>query len=116
MVTHRKPQRSDWSKTLLFIGIYFGAISISAFILLLTYWYLWIAIVAGGLAILIFWHAKSTAYHCLKCSNIFEISALTDLFSPHGVSKGGGGWTYLKCPRCANRTKMEILVKQAKEK
>jgi DNA-directed RNA polymerase subunit RPC12/RpoP len=61
--------------------------------------------------LLVLWHKKSTAYHCPKCSNEFEISLLTDFFSPHGVTKNGKGWIYLKCPRCQNRTKMEILVK-----
>ena len=111
MPTYREPKRSDWSKFLSFIGIYVVAISITAFILLVTYWYLWTAIVAGGLTILILWHAKSTAYHCPVCGSEFEISALTDFFSPHGVIKNGGGWTYLKCPVCSHRTKMQILVK-----
>ena len=69
-------------------------------------------LVAVGLAILILWHAKSTAYHCPICGNEFEISALTDFFSPHGVTKDGGGWVYLKCPKCQNRTRMEIMVKE----
>jgi DNA-directed RNA polymerase subunit RPC12/RpoP len=112
MSTYRKPKRSDWTKSLLFIGIYVAAISVTAFILLITYWYAWLAIVAGGLFTLVLWHKKSTAYHCPKCGNAFEISFLTDFLSPHGVTKNGGGWTYLKCPRCQNRTKMEILVKQ----
>jgi hypothetical protein len=115
MSTYRKPKRSDWAKSLLFIGIYVAAISITAFLLLTTYWYVWFAIVSGGLFILTLWHKKSTAYHCPRCGNEFEISFLTDFFSPHGVTKEGGGWTYLKCPRCQNKSKMEILLK-TKEK
>jgi hypothetical protein len=109
--TYRKPKRSDWTKSLLFIGIYVAAISVAAFILLVTYWYLWIALVAGGMLLFVLWHKKSTAYRWPKCSNEFEVSFLTDFFSPDGVTKNGGGWTYLKCPKCGNRTKMEILVK-----
>ena len=111
MPIYRKLQRSDWSKSLLFIGIYIAVISITAFILLVTYWYLWIALVAAGLFILVLWHKKTTAYQCPKCNNEFEISFLTDFFSPHGVTKNGG-WTYLKCPVCSKRAKMEILVKK----
>ena len=111
MSTYRKPKRSDWTKSLLFISIYVSVISISAFFLLVTYWYLWITLVVAGLLLLVLWHKKSTAYHCPKCGNEFEISFLTDFFSPHGVTKDGVGWLYLKCPRCQNRTKMEILVK-----
>jgi len=114
-LTYRKIKRCDWTKSLTFIGIYVAVISITAFILLVTYWYLWIVLVVGGLFILVLWHKKSTAYHCPICGNEFEISFLTDFFSPHGVTKNGGGWTYLKCPKCSNRTKMEILVKTKKQ-
>jgi len=108
--TYRKPKKSDWQKSLIFIGVYVAVISITAFYLLVTYWYLWIALVAGGLIILILWHAKSTAYHCPICGSEFEISVLTDFLSPHGVTKNGG-WLYLKCPVCSNRSKMQVLVK-----
>jgi DNA-directed RNA polymerase subunit RPC12/RpoP len=111
MPTYRKPKRSDWTKSLLAIGIYVSAISITAFILLVTYWYVWLALVASGLFLLVLWHKKSTAYRCSKCGNEFEISYLTDFFSPHGVTTEGGAWMYLRCPRCQNRSKMEILVK-----
>ena len=63
-----------------------------------------------GLVILISWHAKVTAYYCPVCGYEFEISILTDFFSPHGVNKNGA-WKYLKCPNCSNRSKIEILVK-----
>lgn len=111
MPNYRKPNRSDWQKSLLFVGIYVATISIAAFILLVTYWYFWIALVASGLFILVLWHKKSTIYRCPKCGNEFEVSFLTDLFSPHGASKEGG-WMYLKCPRCQNRSKMQTRVKQ----
>lgn len=111
MSTYRKPKSSDWTKSLLFIGIYVAVISVTAFLLLVTYWYVWLAIVAGGLFMLVLWHKKSTAYHCPKCGNEFEISFLTDFFSPHRVTKNGG-WTFLKCPKCQNRSKMEILLKK----
>jgi hypothetical protein len=111
MSTYRKPKSSDKTKFLLFIGLYVAVISVTAFVLLVEYWFVWLAIVAVGLFMLVLWHKKSTAYHCPKCGNEFEISFLVDFFSPHGVNKDGGGWTYLKCPRCHNRTKMEVLVK-----
>jgi hypothetical protein len=105
MPTYREIKRSDWTKSLLFIGIYVATISITAFILLVTYWYLWIALVAGGMLLLVLWHKKSTAYHCPKCGNKFEISFLIDFFSPHGVTKNGG-WTYLpKMPQMPKQNK-----------
>jgi len=111
MSSYRQPKRSDWTKSLRFIGLYVAVISITAFLLLVTYWYVWLAIVAAGLFLIVSWHQKSTAYRCPKCGSEFEISFLTDFISPHGVTKEGGGWTYLKCPRCHTRTKMEILLK-----
>jgi DNA-directed RNA polymerase subunit RPC12/RpoP len=111
MSTYRKLKRSDYYKSLIFIGVYVSVISITSFYLLVLYWYVWIALLAGGLLILMLWQTKVTAYHCPKCSNEFEISMLTDFFSPHGVTKNGGGWTYLKCPNCGNKSKMQILVK-----
>ena len=84
MSTYRKLKSSDWTKSLLFIGIYVAVISVTAFILLVTYWYVWLAFVGGGLFMLVMWHKKSTAYHCLICGNKFEISFLTDFLSPHG--------------------------------
>ena len=110
MPTYRRPKRSDWSKSLIFIGVYVAVISVTAFYLLLIYWYLWITLVAGGLIILVLWHTKSTVYHCPICGSEFEISVLTDFLSPHGVTKNGG-WLYLKCPFCSNRSKMQVLVK-----
>ena len=104
-------KRADWYKSLIFIGVYVAVISITSFILLVTYWYLWVALVAGGLIIILAWHAKSTVHHYPNCVNELEISGLTDFFSPHGVTKNGG-WTYLKCPACSKRSKMETLVKK----
>lgn len=115
MSTYRKPKKGDISKSLLLIGIYVAAISVTAFLLLVTYWYIWLALVAGGLFLLILWHKKSTAYRCPRCGNEFEISFLTDFFSPHGVTNTGGGWMYLKCPRCQNRSKMQVWVKAKDE-
>ncbi len=112
MTVYRKPNRGDWAKSLLFIGIYVAVISVAAFILLVTYWYLWLALVAGGLFIIVLWHKKSTAYRCPKYGSEFEVSLLTDLVSLHGVTKNGGGWLYLKCPVCFNRSKMEVLAKK----
>ncbi len=97
MSAYRKPKRSDWTKSLLLIGIYVLVISITAFILLVTYWYVWLAVLTGGLLMLVLWRKKATAYHCPRCGNEFEISFLTDLFSPHGVTKEGRAWMYLKC-------------------
>ncbi|MDI9578156.1 MAG: hypothetical protein QM398_08495 [Thermoproteota archaeon] len=116
MTLYRNPKRRDRAKSLLIIAVYVAVISITAFLLLITYWILWLALVAGGLVLLVLWHKISTAYHCPKCGNEFEIFFLTDFFSPHGVSREGDGWTYLKCPRCHNKSKMQVLVKKNSNK
>ena len=113
--SYRKPRKEDWIKTLVCISVYLVVIGFSSFYLLLSYWYVWVALVIGGLIILVSWHAKVTAYHCTRCDNEFEISTLTDFFSLHGLDTAGG-WTYLKCPNCSNRSRMKILVKTTNKK
>jgi hypothetical protein len=107
---YRKSKRKDWYKTFVFIALYLAFLALTAIYLLLSYWYVWMVLAAVGLATLVFWHAKATAYRCPICACVFEISALADFLEPHGVTKKGG-WTYMKCPCCHNRSKMEILVK-----
>jgi len=71
----------------------------------------WVALVAGGLLLLVSWHARTFAYRCRSCGHEFEISLWTDLISPHGLSKQGG-WKYLSCPACRRRTKATIVRKE----
>jgi DNA-directed RNA polymerase subunit RPC12/RpoP len=91
--------------------MYLTVLGFTGIYLLLSYWYVWIALAVAGLVILVFWHAKATAYLCPKCGYEFEISILTDFFNLHGVDTPGG-WKYLRCPNCSNRSRMEILVKK----
>jgi hypothetical protein len=100
-------------KTSVLIAAYFVIIGVSGFYLLLTYWYVWVALGVGGLVLLVSWHAKATAYHCPVCGHDFEISVVTDLLSPHGVDREGG-WLYPKCPNCSLSSRMKTLIK-AKE-
>ncbi len=116
MSQYRKAKRSDLTKFLIFIGIYVAVISTTAFFLLPTYWIVWFALIVCGLSLLVLWDKKSTAYQCPKCGNQFEISFLIDFISPHGVTKNRVYWKYLKCPKCQNRSKMEILVKRQRDK
>ena len=113
--SYRKSRRKDWLKTLIYIAIYLTFLGFTGIYLLLSYWYVWMTLAAGGLIILVFWHAKATAYHCPGCGYEFEISIFTDFFSPHGVDREGA-WKYLKCPNCSNRSRMETLVKTTGKK
>ena len=109
-MNYRQPRKKDWIKTLIYIALYLVIIGLAAIYMLLSYWYIWIALAGVGLVILISWHARASAYHCPICSYEFEISMLTDFFSPHGIYKKGA-WKYLKCPNCSNRSKMQIIIK-----
>ena len=109
MAHYRRPGKKDWLITLFFLAVYVAVLGLTAFCLLLTYWYVWLALAVAGLVILVSWHAKATAYRCPKCGYRFEISILADFLSPHGIDKNGS-WKYLKCPKCSSRSRMEVLV------
>ena len=110
MSSYGKPRRKDWLKTLIYIAAFFAVLGFTGIYLLVLYWYIWIILAVAGSVILVSWHAKATAYHCPKCDSEFEISILTDFFSPHGVDRNGG-WKYLKCPNCYIWSRMDILIK-----
>jgi len=110
---YRKPTRSDWVKTVVYLAVYIGAISMGAFLLLTRGTVgivVWALVVVGGLILLVRWHSKITAYRCTNCGHEFEISFLTDLISPHGVGSGGA-WKYLRCPQCNRRIRAEVLIR-----
>lgn len=105
--------KEDWIKTTIYIAIFIAVITIGAIFLLPADLYVWFIILAGSLFLLVRWHAKNFAYRCFKCGNEFEISIFTDFISPHGLGKGGG-WKYLKCPRCHQRSKAIIIKRNLK--
>jgi DNA-directed RNA polymerase subunit RPC12/RpoP len=114
MPSYREARRKDWWKTVVFIAAYLAVLGFTAIYLLVSFWYVWVALAVAGLVILVSWHAKVTAYRCPRCGYEFEISVLTDFLSPHGVNKDGA-WKYLKCPNCQHRSRMEVLVKKKQE-
>jgi hypothetical protein len=65
----------------------------------------------GGLFLLVMWHNRTFAYRCKTCDSSFEISALVNFVSPHGVSRNGKGWKLLKCPHCGDWTRAEVVKK-----
>jgi hypothetical protein len=106
--SYQNPKKGDWVRGLLVIALYIFAISISAFYLLIEYWYLWLMIVSGGLILMVNWHTRSYAYRCRNCGSEFEISFLTNLVAPHGIDKDGG-WSWLKCSQCNSRHKATVI-------
>ena len=111
MNKYRKTNRADVIRSLVYIFIYLTAISGTSFFLLPERWYLWAIIVIAGLVALVWWHKSATAYRCPHCEREFEISFLVDLLAPHGMTREGGGWLYLRCPNCRRWGKATVLGK-----
>jgi len=105
-----KPGKKDYLVSILYILLYILAIGISAFLLLPTYWYLWLILVILGLVLLVNWHKESTAYRCPVCDHEYTLTFLSDLVAPHGVDREGA-WLLLKCPKCKVRSKTQVLKK-----
>lgn len=108
MKNYTEPTRKDYTRSIIYILIYLIAIFIGAFFLLPKFWYLWVLEVIVGLVILVIWHKEVTVYSCPNCGHVYEISFLTDLLAPHGVSRDGG-WLLLRCPNCQERRKTKVL-------
>jgi uncharacterized C2H2 Zn-finger protein len=106
------PTRKDYLRSIALILLYLAVISVSAFFLLVEYWYVWLVVVLAGLALLVNWHRSSTAYACPSCGHVFTISFLTDLFAPHGIDREGA-WLLLRCPSCRQRQKTRVLKREA---
>jgi uncharacterized C2H2 Zn-finger protein len=104
------PDRGDMIRSIIYILIYVIVIGVSAFYLLLQYWYVWFALVLVGMLLLVNWHKQKTAYRCPKCEHIYEVSFLADLVAPHGIDRDGA-WLYLRCPNCHERSKTKTLKK-----
>lgn len=112
-MNYQKVTKNDWKKAIILI-IGFVIIVVSTAIIFASHnwplgFVIWLLIVGGCLFILVSWHTKNYGYKCLSCGHEFEISVLQDLISPHGMGKGG--WKYLKCPKCHQRSKATVLKK-----
>jgi DNA-directed RNA polymerase subunit RPC12/RpoP len=112
MTRYRKASPGDWRRTAVYIGLYVALVIGGAVLWLPDQWYLWLLLVAGGLVLLVRWHARRFAYRCGHCGHEFEISAWTDLASPQGIGKEGG-WKLLRCPRCGERSRAVVIKKAA---
>jgi uncharacterized Zn finger protein len=104
------PDKKDILRSVIHLVIYVLTISVTAFLLLPNYWYIWAIVVLAGMFVLVNWHKQKTAYRCPNCGHIYEISFLTDLVAPHGVNKEGS-WLLLRCPNCQQRSRTTVLKK-----
>jgi len=71
---------------------------------------LWIIVVAASLLAVVRWHAANTVYLCPECGQLFSISTVTDLVSPHGLGRGGG-WKLLTCPKCGKHVRAKASMR-----
>ncbi len=110
MTRHRKATRADWRVTAVYLALFVALLILGAILLLPTYYYLWLLLLVAGLLLLVRWHARGFAYRCPGCGHEFEISAWTDLTSPHGADREGG-WKLLTCPRCRQRSRARGVKK-----
>ena len=104
------PDSGDVIRSIIYILIYVIVIGVSAFFLLVQYWYIWLLIVLVGMLLLVNWHKQKTAYQCPNCGHIYELSFLQDFAAPHGFD-ADGGWLYLRCPNCGKRSRTKTLKK-----
>lgn len=64
-MAYRKPARSDWTKTAIYLALYISVISAGALLLLPrgnVGALLWAVIVVGGLLLQVRWDSRMTAY------------------------------------------------------
>lgn len=116
-VSFRKTGREDWTATmvrlLLFVGVLVGG---SLLLLPLGYGpIVWIVMVSAALVLLVFWHNRTFGYKCANCGKEFEIGALVNFVSPHGIGKntsGLRGWKWLRCPKCRRFSRATVLRKE----
>ncbi len=101
---YREVTQSNWYGTVQVLFAFITLVTVSSFFLLPGYWYLWLMIIFGGLALLVAWHAKNLAYLCPRCGEVFKVSRFEDFISPNGVNK-----KYLRCPRCGRQAWADIL-------
>lgn len=103
-------RRRDWVTAFASIAIYVVALTVTFVI----YWPAGFVVTVLGALLLIAWHRNTTAYQCLHCGNAFEISFLTALVTPHGISRNpdgtARGWKYLRCPHCGKRSRATALL------
>jgi len=109
--------KSQQSKALLY-AVAFAAVAVIGAALFLSTrsvaGFVVLVVLVGGLPFLVVWHARTYAYRCRNCGHEFEISPWVDLISPHGLGKEGG-WKYLRCPKCGQRTRAMVIPRRSDE-
>ncbi len=114
MTTFREPTRQDHLKGWRYLAAYLAVVSVTAVLLIdvdpPVGVVVWLIVVGVSVGLLVRWNARHSGYRCRLCGHEFEISMWTELVSPHGM--GGGGWKYLRCPRCDRKSRAKALVRE----
>ena len=110
MSGYRSTQKRDWIITAALLVLFIAMLVAGGIWLAPQYFVLFLALGAISITLLVLWHNRTFAYRCSNCRAEFEISALINFISPHGIDKQGG-WKYLKCPACKTRNRARVIAK-----
>jgi hypothetical protein len=109
MAEYRKTNWRDWADIIVRLVLMFLAMFVGAALLGPPNLYLWPIPSLVPIVWIILWHTRNFAYRCQNCGHAFEISFWHNMVSPHSPDGKGGGWKYVKCPRCKEWTGAEVL-------
>ncbi|MFU8773543.1 MAG: hypothetical protein ACNA8H_14135 [Anaerolineales bacterium] len=110
MSDYRNTQKKDWMITAGLLMLFISLLVVGAIWLVPQYFILFLVLGIASIILLVLWHNRTFAYRCSNCENEFEISALVNFLSPHGIDKEGG-WKYLKCPKCKTRNRARVIAR-----
>jgi len=105
-VVLRPTRKSDWIRNAAYVAVACLAIVGLALWLGRTIPFAFPAGAVLILALLVYWHSRTTGYRCPICSAEFAISAWADFLSPHMLTT-----KYVKCPACGQREWMEARMR-----
>jgi uncharacterized C2H2 Zn-finger protein len=109
MIEQAPIAKRELKTSIALIAFIVGVLTVSSFLLLTQYWFVWPALLVSMLIVIGYFAASKNLYQCPPCNNAFKITALQDFFAPHGITKSSDGklleWKLLKCPQCGKRIK-----------
>jgi hypothetical protein len=109
MAAYRETNRKDWTDIIIRLALMFLVMFAVGALLGPANLLLWPVVLLGPLFWIILWHTRNFAYRCRNCDNTFEISFWQNMLTPHSPDGKGGGWKYVKCPRCKNWSRAQVL-------
>jgi DNA-directed RNA polymerase subunit RPC12/RpoP len=110
MPGYRDTQKREWMITAALLVLFVLLLTAGAIWLAPRYLALFLLLGVVSIILLVLWHNRTFAYRCSNCGHEFEITALRNFISPHGIDREGG-WKYLKCPDCGVRNRARVIAK-----